>query len=144
MYVALHLVHLLQQETPVGRQAKLVAIAKTREDLIGWYEQFIVDPYIGMAPDMESGTNKEYTKHFAEGSPLEWFEPLPDYEVNNNRPSGIFNVPTFEEFSSQMDEHFNSELANLRIRTQAQIDHYRNTIEPKMVKYVATAKRTVQ
>lgn len=145
MLVALYMYHHLAPITPTGQQTTLVAIAKNTAEIIGWYEQFMTDPYEEDGPTLDHGGNIKYTKHFIKGSPLEWYKPLEDYEMEKRKGgAGLFEIPSFEEFQDNINSGYQSEMASLQVRTQAQIDHYRNNIEPKMVSYAAAPRRTVQ
>lgn len=144
MYCGLYLRHLC---APTDHQCQafvhMVAVAKTQEELRAWMESLRVEPYQEAGPAMTDGMEKVYTKHFARGSKLEWYDYPESLEMNDDRvDTGFVDVPTYEEFQAEIDIDVKNQTMMLQAAMRDRLDHYRNNIEPKMVSYNDSKSRT--
>lgn len=74
---------------------QIVRIAKRRKDILDWYGEMAVQPYMEPKPyAVEMGDL--WRKYFKRGSELEWFNPHPSMGKNvlNDEWGGIWLMPS--------------------------------------------------
>lgn len=140
MLVALQLRHILSKKLPPQVPIiHLVAIAKTYDELLGWYRSLIVPKYEDLGPNLAGGESIPYTKFFQKGSTLEWYAGADSLQLNDpHSTTGFITISDLVQFTEDLEEEVADQIKAIHEAARQRLDDYRNNVEPKMITYDIT------
>jgi len=71
---------LMQGMTNNSENIQLMALSFEKQKLIDWHNEQLVEPYEDDGPDNFNEGTKSYHKVFRKGGPLEWMNPVENFD----------------------------------------------------------------
>lgn len=92
----------------------ILAWSYSREALVKFVNDEIVEPYSDEGPDTFNGGTKKYQKWHRKGGPLEWYNRADDpiYSGPDNSEGGIMSRETFDQIAQKAMNSYLSWLNN--------------------------------